>query len=153
MQKTDPKWRDLIEKLTEEGFSINNAAFIALGRWTHVLHQLDFARRMVVNLILEKPKHYDEQNYVEHYAHFSAMVISYGRCFVGSGTKVVSLDKNNIFKDRLDLLPTHDKIMMLRNKVIAHNNDSDFMRVTIADKEYNEKVEIRHREKRGKTDY
>ena len=81
----------------------------------------------------------------EHYRAFvTSFIISYGKCFASSGTGIVALDANKVFGQDNELRSTHDKIIVARNKAVAHNDHSDWVRTTMAVKEDFKRILIKH---------
>lgn len=55
-----------------------------------------------------------------------SIISSYGKCFTdASKTKSPKLEENEVFKENPEYLRTHNKIMELRHKFIAHRGDTE----------------------------
>lgn len=52
--------------------------------------------------------------------------------------------QNDIFAKRADLRPVHDEMIEIRNKVIAHTEHHELVRVTIGVKEEADRIIIKH---------
>lgn len=53
-------------------------------------------------------------------------ILSYSKCYSSSGKGRISLDASDIFKDNSKLEVIHKQILEIRNKHVAHNDESSF---------------------------
>ncbi|WP_188937429.1 hypothetical protein [Dyadobacter endophyticus] len=76
---------------------------------------------------LEEPREDGEKEYVESQndSQWYGLITMYGRCFTKNWDKNERLDKS-IFANKPELLVLHDRIMMLRDKFVAHRDSSPF---------------------------
>ena len=86
----------------------------------------------------------DYENFEHYHAFVTSFMISYGKCFASSGSGIVALDPNKVFGQDNELRSTHDKIIIARNKAVAHNDHSDWLRTTMAVKEESKRILIKH---------
>lgn len=132
------------DAIVAAGYKLDPPDFERLNLWTHILFQLNFASTVLTSLIKDMPEKYDSTNFFDHYSRFSAVIVSYGRCFVSSGKGMVQLDGKQIFKGERALMRSHEKMMRIRHKVVAHTEQDELVRATIAVKETEKTLFIKH---------
>jgi hypothetical protein len=120
--------------IVAEGFTLDPPGYERLDLWTHVLFQINFAAAELAFLTSAKPKLYDQSNFYEHYSRFGGAIMAYGRCFASAGAGIVSLDAKDVFKPRPDLRKIHDRMVEIRNGVVAHAGHDKLVRVTAGTK-------------------
>jgi hypothetical protein len=57
---------------------------------------------------------------------FKAFIVQYTRCYTESKGRKISLNSPAVFKDQKDLLNVHNQVMDIRNKYIAHADESPY---------------------------
>lgn len=128
--------------MTEDGYVLSPPGYELLNSWTFVMHNLHFAAWAIERLLAEEPKlGTGVPNTYEEYARFSAMIISYARCFV-AGVKQLSAD--HIFKNEPDLRAIHERMVAIRHSTLAHGQESEYMHAKIGVKEDAGKVSLVH---------
>lgn len=132
--------------LQENGYVLNDTRFQYLKRYNYLLMQLHDAR---ISLELsERSNKYETKGAIEEVilqqALFRNSVMNYSKCFSASGKGMVSLDKKKVFKNNSHLLAIHEKVMQIRNKFVAHNDNSGIDVANIAVKEDESIFSIKH---------
>jgi hypothetical protein len=128
--------------MAEDGYVLNPPGYELLNSWTFIMHNLHFAAWAIEQLLAEEPEDRGGvPNTYEEYARFSAMIISYARCFV-SGVKKLSAD--HIFKNEPDLRAIHDRMVAIRHSTLAHGQESEYMCAKIGVKEDAGNVSLVH---------
>jgi len=133
-----------VEPIIAAGFTLDPPGYERLNMWTHLLFQSHFASVEIATLIGTQVKLFDKGNFHETFSRFYSAIVTYARCFASSGAGIVSLDAKDVFATRADLRPVHDKMIEIRNKVIAHTEHHELVRVTIAVKEGADRITIKH---------
>lgn len=77
-------------------------------------------------------------------AFFVAGIVAYGRCFAQAGSGIPTLDAKAVYKVQPDLMKIHARLVGPRNTFAAHADQSDIVRVTLAVRESQNKVEVRN---------
>lgn len=72
---------------------------------------------------------------LEFLGHFKSALNSYAKCFVSAGQGRSRLEASLIFKSEEEHLEQHKKIMDLRNKYVAHNDENEFESVTVLEED------------------
>lgn len=144
MSQADDDHSAQMARFVADGYQINPTAFERIRFWNFVLFQLHFAVAELERLIADTPEKYDITNTYDQHARFVAIIVTYGRCFAQTGERIKSLDANEIFKGEPRFKGTHERMMDIRNKVVAHTDHHDLMRATLAVKEGSAEITIRH---------
>ena len=120
--------------LLNEKFLIADSDFEKLNGWTIIGMQLFEAKTSLE--LCEKIKEYKNISEIEELVlsngMFKNFILSYSKCFSSSGKNKISIDANDIFSQRQDLKNNHTKILEIRNKYVAHNDDENGFDVAIA---------------------
>jgi len=120
--------------------------FKRLNSWTLLLIFLDESHRAFgLSEKYGNLKSIDvgEQVMVSH-ALFRAAILAYAKCFASAGQGRITLDRNDVFKSRDDLISYHERMISIRNGFAAHNGDNDMDTATIAVREYDNEIVVRH---------
>jgi hypothetical protein len=62
---------------------------------------------------------------------FRGAIIAYAKCFVSAGRGKIRLEERRVFADKPELVDWHRRIMILRNKYVAHSDDNEMERTSI----------------------
>jgi hypothetical protein len=144
MSKFDDEFKAQMAPVLAEGYQLNPPAFERIRYWTFVLFQLHFAISELEKLISDTPKVYDATNSYGQHARFVAIIVTYGRCYAQAGEKIKSLNAKDIFKGEPRFKVIHDRMIEIRNQVVAHTEHHELMRVAIAVKENDTEFKIKH---------
>lgn len=58
-------------------------------------------------------------------------IVSYAKCFAQARGRVVRLEKEHVFEGEAELLKTHNQVLKMRNKFVAHGDKSEFEHVMV----------------------
>lgn len=111
-----------------EHYSESNDGLSFLEGWTYIGMFLVEAKTSL-KLFTDfnrKDKFTEMDEIVFYQSLFKNFVLSYAKCFSSSGKGRLSLDANDVYSSQQDLKKIHEEIMEIRNKYVAHNDDSDF---------------------------
>ena len=126
--------------LINEEFIIADNDFEKLNGWTIIGMQLFEAKTSLQ--LCEKIKEYKNISKIEELilsnGIFKNFILSYSKCFSSSGKNKISIDANDIFSQKENLKNNHTKILEIRNKYVAHNDDENGFDIAIAFKEETE---------------
>jgi hypothetical protein len=75
---------------------------------------------------------------------FRGFLLSYAKCFGGNGSGKASLDPRGVFASGSSEMTTHNRIIELRNKFAAHNDDSGLDDVVIDIQESDKEIVYSH---------
>jgi len=131
---------------TDDGYVFDDKRFEFVNRWTYIFIQLKEAEsflELAINNNKDKTELSLENMYLEQ-ALFRSFVITYAKCFSSSGQGRLTLDKKDIFKNKPDILTTHVKIIEVRNKFVAHSDESGIDIAVLGVKETKSKILIKH---------
>jgi hypothetical protein len=140
----EEEYQKHVKPILAAGFSLDPPGYERLNMWTHVLYQNHFASVEMATLIGMQIKLFDKANFHETFARFYSAIVTYGRCFASAGKGIVSLDAKSVFAKRPDLKPVHDRMIEIRNKVVAHTEGHELVRVTIGVKEETDRIVVKH---------
>jgi hypothetical protein len=125
----------LFQKLQDDGYLVDPPGYERLCAWNTVLLQINLASHILKRWKARAHKFGNIEDSFDVTALLSSFVITYARCFASSGKDRVKLDANRVFAGTPITRLAHDRIMTLRNKLIAHNAETDLIRTTMAVKE------------------
>jgi hypothetical protein len=117
-----------------------------LNRWTFLLMQV-FEARTFLDLAEGAHQVHPESSLSEvltQQALFRSFLLSYGKCFVSSGTGRSSLDPHKVYASLLGKHDTHDRLLFLRHKFAAHSDASGLEDAVIEVVEKSDEFEISH---------
>lgn len=127
--------------ISKEKFLIADSDFEKLNGWTTIGMQLFEAKTSLE--LCEKIKEYKNLSEIEELVLsngiFKNFILSYSKCFSSSGKNKISIDANDIFSQSQDFKKNHTKILEIRNKYVAHNDDENGIDIAIALTEETEK--------------
>ncbi|MES2924190.1 MAG: hypothetical protein V4819_21750 [Verrucomicrobiota bacterium] len=120
--------------------------FEELNRWTFLMMQVFEARTF---LDLAESTHHVHplsslSEVLTQQALFRSFILSYGKCFVSSGTGRSSLDPKKIYLSLSAKLDTHQRLLELRHKFAAHNDCSGLDEAVIEVVESPSEFEVSH---------
>ena len=119
-----------------------DSRFDLLKRWTYAMIHCYEAKEFI-RLAEETHKVHPKSSLDEVFtqqALFRGFLVSYAKCFGGNGSGKVSLDPGRVFASGSIEMTTHERIIELRNKFAAHNDDSGLDEVVIDIKESEEEI-------------
>ena len=139
--------KQLANANVENSSGTPDARFQVLARWSFLMMQLFECRTF---LDLAETTHYvhSKSTLVEiltQQALFRSFLLAYGKCFASSGKGRSSLDAKKVFSEQQDLLSVHTRIMDLRHKFAAHNDESGLDQAIVDVEERQDKFVIAHR--------
>jgi len=144
MSSIEDEFMKQMEPIIADGYELNPPAFERIRYWTFVLFQLHFAISELEKLISDTPQLYDATNSYGQHARFIAIMVTYARCYAQAGENIKSLDAKEIFKGEPRYKTTHDRMIEIRNSVVAHTGHHELMRASIAVKESDNEFQIKH---------
>ncbi|MBR1296638.1 hypothetical protein [Bradyrhizobium sp. AUGA SZCCT0042] len=144
MSIADDEFNKQVEPIIADGYVLNPPAFERIRYWTFVLFQLHFAISELEKLINDTPQVYDVNNSYNQHARFIAIIVTYARCFAQAGANIKSLNAKELFKGEPRFKTIHDRMIEIRNGVVAHTGHHELMRVSIAVKETDNEFMIKH---------
>jgi hypothetical protein len=144
MSKYDDEFNAQMAPILAEGYQLNPPAFNRIRYWTFVLFQLHFAISELEKLIADTPILYDVTNSYGQHARFVAIIVTYGRCYAQAGEKIKSLNAKEIFKGEPRFKAIHDRMVEIRNQVVAHTEHHELMRVSVAVREGDKEINVKH---------
>lgn len=136
--------RGHLSKLAPEGWIANPSEFLRIKSWNMLMFQLALAKQTIASLIAHKEIRGSLPDFCEQYALYSSFVLAYAKCFTTVGAGQKKLDANDVFKDAKHLRPTHDEILLIRHKLVAHNDNSEHVRVDLSFLELDDMYQLRH---------
>ena len=131
-----------LNSLVNDGYHFNDVRFKYVNQWTYLLMQLTESKKSLE--LLKNNKDEDLDSIYLKQALFRSYVISYAKNFSSSGKGRITLDKKEIFKEQKERLATHEEVMDIRNKFVAHNDFSDRDIAVLAVKEEEDVIFIKH---------
>lgn len=144
MAITDPDYEQHMAEIAAEGFVLDPPGYERLTQWTHVLMHCVNARSSFERLQRQEPRLGDLEDALEAHAFFVAGIMAYGRCYAQSGPGIPTLDAKQVYKGSADGMEVHQRLITLRNTVAAHTDRSDLVRLTLAVREEDDRILIRH---------
>ena len=130
----------------DDGYVFDDKRFEFVNRWTYILMQLTEAKNFLE--LANKSTEYESESTMNeiylHQALFRSFVISYAKCFSTSGQGRLSLNKKDIYKNQPDNLTVHERVIDIRNKFVAHSDDSGVDIAVLGVKEMESKILIKH---------
>lgn len=144
MSSIEDEFLKQMEPIIADGYELNPPAFERIRYWTFVLFQLHFAISELEKLISDTPQLYDVSNSYSQHARFIAIIVTYGRCYAQAGERIKSLDAKEMFKGESRFKTIHDRMIEIRNGVVAHTDHHELMRASIAVKESDNEFQIKH---------
>jgi len=144
MSDLEEEWKKHMAPAIAEGYTLDPPEYRRLNNWTFVLWQLLFTKVEIQGLIDTKPALYDQANFYGLYSRFSAMIVTYARCFASGGDGIVRLNAKDAFRGEPDLKKRHDRMIDIRNGVVAHTGAHELARATIGVKEDAGAIVVKH---------
>ena len=137
---------DHLKPYVDDGYVFDDKRFEFVNRWTYILMQLTEAKNFLE--LANKSSEYEDESTMNqiylHQALFRSFVISYAKCFSTSGQGRLSLNKKDIYKNQPDNLTVHERVIDIRNKFVAHSDDSGVDVAVLGVKEMENKILIKH---------
>jgi hypothetical protein len=103
------------------------AALEQLHRWIFLMQQVHEAKHYIART--EQLAHPElMQSFDEIWGvllHFRGARNSYAKCFVSSGSGKTTLNAPTVFFTKPELVESHQRIMELRHKYVAHSDDNE----------------------------
>jgi hypothetical protein len=145
MSKNDPVNGNL-NKLFAEGFVISDDETKYLSAWgTLSMQILEAKESLTLSKKFGDKKTFEKfEEFVLANAMFKNSILSYAKCFSSSGTGKISIDANEIFKNNPTFRTLHNKLMEMRNKYIAHNDNNDFEFAMVLQKKEANEITLSH---------
>jgi hypothetical protein len=105
----------------------DNKVFQQLGRGIMLLQQVLEARYYIMKAEeIGHPEQFQSLNGIfDFLALFRNALNSYAKCFVESGPGKTTLKGDSVFANDANRLANHEKIMLLRNKFLAHCDENE----------------------------
>jgi hypothetical protein len=144
MSKIEEEFKAQMAPILADGYQLNPPAFERVRYWTFILFQLHFAVSELEKLIKDTPQIYDVSNSYGQHARFIAIIVTYARCYAQTGQNIKSLDAKEVFKGEPRFRTIHDRMIQIRNQVVAHTEHHELMRVSVAVKEDNKEFKLKH---------
>lgn len=141
---SEDDYRKHMAGIVSEGFTLNPPGYERLSLWTHVLMHL-FNAQKNFEWVRDHPEvPGDINNVLQQNAFFIAGIMAYGRCYASSGRGIPTLDAKQVYAGSEDGIAIHQRMIDLRNKIAAHTDESDLVRLTLAVKDETNRIIIRH---------
>ncbi len=141
---SDDDFKTHMASTVADGFTLNPPGYERLNQWTHMLLHIMNARANFQWVLDHPVKLGDLEDTVMQHAFFVAGIMAYGRCYASTGPKIPTLNAKEVYKGSTEGMEIHTRLNNLRNTIAAHTDHSDFVRLTLAAKEEEEQVVIRH---------
>lgn len=140
----DPEFNNHIEKISPLGWVLNPQEFIRVGSWNMLMFQLVSSKKCLISLMGGKGNVGDLDKVIERQSLFSSFVLSYAKCFTSVGKNQIKLDANDVLRDAKHMRSLHDEILIIRHKLVAHNDTSRYARTDISVLETADGYQIKH---------
>ena len=141
---TEDEYRKHMAGIVSEGFTLDPPGYEQLSLWTHILMHLVNAQKNF-EWALDHPKvSSNSNNFLQQNAFFISGIMAYGRCYASSGGGIPTLDAKRVYAGSEDGIAIHQRLIDLRNKIAAHTDESDLVRLTLAVKDEPDHITIRH---------
>ncbi|WP_128910799.1 hypothetical protein [Tropicibacter alexandrii] len=127
-----------------DGFTLNPPGYERLSAWTQILTNLVHAKLNFERLSKDQMNLGDLECIVQQEAFFVAGIMAYCRCYASAGAGIPKLDPKKVYAGSEDGLDIHKKLMSYRNKFAAHSDHNDLTRLTLAVKEKDDQIIVRH---------
>lgn len=121
--------------LEDQGYKLNPFDFEPIRLWTHLLHEYIWAEVELKSLIATRPRQFDGDNTYPYFGRFYTVIVTHCRPFMSGGNNIPRLEAKRVFKDEPVLRLHHDKMVGIRNAVVAHTDHHELVRTDIAVKE------------------
>ena len=141
---SDAEYEKHLAGVVAEGFALNPSGFERLILWNHLLLNCVSASESFRRLQLREVRLGKFDDVVDAQALFVAGIMAYGRCFSQSGPGIPTLDPKQVYKGSDDGMRVHRRMIELRNTVAAHSDVSELARFTLAVREEEDRLVIRH---------
>jgi hypothetical protein len=133
-----------VDKITAEGYAFDPPEYAHLNPWTHVLVALSLALSLLNKLEEQTARMGNLDNIELSYSRFASAIVSYARCFGSAGPGIPCLDAKRVFANDPINRTSHERMIAIRHKMIAHTDQSDLVRVNFAVKEDEDHIYIEH---------
>ena len=117
-----------ISKTDLKDFLPDNAELGLLKSWNYILMFIFESKTSfsIMRKIFEKENYENIEEVILAQGMYRNFILSYSKCYSSSGKGRISLDASDIFKDNSKLEVIHKQILEIRNKHVAHNDESSF---------------------------
>lgn len=140
----DEQYRTHMGSLIDDGFTLDPPGYERLSAWTHLLTNL-FTARANFESVTDHPIELGAiEKIVDQQAFFVAGIIAYCRCYASTGSAIPKLDPKQVYAGSSEGLEIHERLVSLRNTYAAHTDKNDLVRLTLAVKEHDDRVTVRH---------
>lgn len=140
----EAEYRKHMASVVEEGFTLDPPGYERLSAWTHLLMHLFTARANFERVANEPTELGDMRKSVEQQAFLVAGIVAYCRCYASTGSAIPKLDVKQVYAGSSDGIEVHDRLMILRNTFAAHADRNDLVRVTLAVRDEDDRIIVRH---------
>ncbi|MFA9287557.1 hypothetical protein ACCQ08_22450 [Comamonas sp. SY3] len=126
------------------GYGLNDDRFERLKQWHGVLFQIASASHYLSQL---KDRGSTPDILKDTYADlslFSSFILQYSKSYTSSGKGQVVLDAKKVFAAGSNALTAHERILKIRHKYVAHNDNSNLILANLGVKEMNDRFVIKH---------
>lgn len=130
--------------MTAGGYSLDAPDFQRLMQWHGVLFQLTSAKYYLTVLMRREPVLGELEDFYEEMALLSSFVLQYSKCFTSGGQGQVTLDGKKVFAPGVDGLKSHQRILEIRNNLVAHNGNSELVLARLGVKEQEDRFVVKH---------
>ncbi|MDR7117381.1 hypothetical protein [Caulobacter sp. BE254] len=145
MSISDDDYREHMETVMREGFTLSPPGYERLTQWTHLLMHIVNARHNFERVRDHAGVKTGElADFFDQQAFFVAGVMAYCRCYAASGAQISKLDAKQVYAGSDQGKAVHERLIELRNRVAAHTDHSDLIQLTLAVKEGAEEITVRH---------
>jgi len=133
-----------MQQVMEDGFVLNDKRFERLKQWHGVLFQLMSARSYLSQLMTRERTLGDLSDALTDLSLLTAFVLQYSKCFTSGGTGQARLDEKKVFDANSDTLKAHKRILDIRHRFVAHNDNIDLVVSNLAVKELEDRFVVQH---------
>jgi hypothetical protein len=133
-----------MQPVIEDGFVLNDKRFERLKQWHAVLFQLMSARSYLHQIMTRERLLGDLSDALTDLSLLAAFVLQYSKCFTSGGTGQARLDEKKVFDADSDALKAHTRILDIRHRFVAHNDNTDLVVSNLAVKELEDRFVVRH---------
>ena len=140
----EEEYKKHMASVVADGFTLDPPGYERLNLWTHMLMHIVHARENF-KWVQELPIFAgDLDDTFLQQSFFVSAIMAYGRCYASSGPGIPMLNAQQVYKGSDDGIEIHQRLVRLRNTIAAHTDKSDLARMTLAVKEEERRIVIRH---------
>lgn len=144
MPLSDSDFNEHIAPVLCDGSELNPQEFKHLAGWNYILMQVAMADHYLKHLRAHERLSDPTDDIFQLNAWFVAFLVTYGKCFASTGSKIVKLEGRDVFRSDSSALKTHERIMHLRNTYAAHSGESGIVRSSNVVKDEGTHITVKH---------